>query len=156
MQRNRKEDALVEDFSVSRNETLVTFHDLPPGQGVVGDILSTLAAVGIGVDLISETSREDGRISLSFTMPTPSLDKGLGALSTHGKPLHDSLVLKLTIEGRNLRTNPAIAAEFFRVLGKNRVHPLMISTSENRISTLVNNSDFNPQLEEQIIKTLGL
>jgi len=147
---------LATSLHVSLEETLVTFHDLSPGRDVVGDMLSTLADHGIGVDLLTETSREDGIISLSFTIPTPKLEAALEALSSFGTPLHDSLVVKLTVEGEKLRTSPHVAARFFRVLGKTRVNPLMISSSETRISTLINRSDFTPGLENEIREELGL
>ena len=118
--------------------------DVPDKPGVAAKIFGTLADLGIVVDLIVQTpAHEDGRTDLAFTVgrldvektsqQMRKLAKAIGA----GKVDHEEGIAKVSIVGVGMRNHAGVAAKMFQVLAEEGVNIRVISTSEIKVSCLI-------------------
>ena len=112
--------------------------------GTVAKIFEPLAAQNINVDMIVQASPvEDQASALTFTIPKESLDRSLDTLNRHKDQigfteiLHYTDVVKVSVVGVGMRSNPGVAAKMFETLAERRINIFAISTSEIKISVIV-------------------
>jgi len=138
------EDVLVSGIALDRNESRFVVRAVPDNPGVAARIFGALAEQGIVVDVIVQSpAREDGRTDVAFTVGRPDADKTfeqvkkiaeqLGA----GKVEREEGIAKVSIVGVGMRNHAGVAAKMFQVLGGEGVNIRVISTSEIKISCLV-------------------
>ena len=112
-------------------------------------IFRTVAAAGINIDMIVQnvSAAETGRTDISFTLPRDDGQVAMTALSElepeigYGQLLYDDRIGKVSLVGAGMRSHPGVSATFFGALADAGVNIEMISTSEIRISVVVDEKD---------------
>jgi aspartate kinase len=141
---------IITGVAHDRSEATITVAGVPDKIGVAAKIFRELADTGINIDMIVQsTSRVTGRADISFTLPRQD---GLAAMTRLRAVQEDvgfeSLVFdesigKISLIGAGMRSHPGVSADFFGALADNGVNIRMISTSEIRISAVVDAADLN-------------
>ena len=142
------EDADMERLVVSgvtcdKNEARLTMANVPDQPGVAAKIFSPLSDAGIVVDMIIQTSPSDGRNDITFTVPRGEFSKAveisekvaesLGAEGVRGK----QDIAKVSVIGVGMKNHSGVAAKMFSTLAKENINIRLISTSEIRISCVI-------------------
>jgi len=135
---------VVSGIAFDKNEAMVTLFGLPDVSGTVAKIFEPLAEQNINVDMIVQSSPIEGeRSALTFTIPKESLDHSLDALNKRKDDIgfteiiHYTDVVKVSVVGVGMRSNPGVAAKMFETLAERRINIFAISTSEIKISVIV-------------------
>ena len=131
------------DSDVSRI-SLIGIKDIP---GQAFEVFSLMAKEKISVDIILQSVGRDNTKDISFTVSRTDLKQALEVLDANKERLgasqivHDDKIAKLSIVGAGMATNPGIASLFFEALYDASVNIDMISTSEIKISVLIDEKD---------------
>jgi aspartate kinase len=137
------EDVLVSGIAVGRDESRFVVRSVPDKPGVAAKIFGTLAASGIVVDVIVQTPAQGSATDLAFTVgkldveKTAELMKKLSKQIGTGKVDHEEGIAKVSIVGVGMRNHAGVAAKMFQVLADEGVNIRVISTSEIKISCLI-------------------
>jgi aspartate kinase len=145
-----KEDKEMEQVAVSgvaydKNQakiTVIAVHDRP---GVAAKLFNAIADANIVVDMIVQNVSSDGKATdISFTVPKTDSKKafkiteGIAAeLGSKGVYLREDIA-KVSIVGVGMRTHSGVAAKMFETLAKHGINIIMISTSEIKVSCIIN------------------
>lgn len=127
------------DKSPSR-VSLIGLHDTP---GIAFKVFNVLASEGISVDIILQSVGRDGTKDISFTVDRKDLDASLKTLEANLSKLtaerieHEEKVAKVSVVGAGMMTDPGVASKMFEALFNAGINIKMISTSEVRITVLV-------------------
>ncbi|MCL6622392.1 MAG: aspartate kinase [Syntrophobacterales bacterium] len=143
-----KEDESMEAIPVSgvtysRNDARVSILGVPDRPGIAVKFFKPVADANIVVDLIIQNSSVDGRADITFTVPKGDLRQTLEIVREVGKEvgardiLSDENIAKVSIVGVGMRNNAGIAARMFEALAAAGINILMISTSEIKISCVI-------------------
>jgi aspartate kinase len=143
------EQAIISGVAHDRSEAKITVASVPDQVGVAAKIFRTLAAVGINIDMIVQnvSAADTGRTDISFTLPRDDGHAAMAALSDlepeigSGQLLYDDRIGKVSLVGAGMRSHPGVSATFFGALADAGVNIEMISTSEIRISVVVDEKD---------------
>ena len=138
------EDTVVSGVAINRDEAKVTICDVPDKPGIAAKIFREIARQDINVDMIVQNVSRTGATDISFTVPSGDLpmtiktardiSKKVGA----GEVMFDEDIAKISIVGIGMRSHSGIAANMFEALAENNINIEMISTSEIKISCVVN------------------
>jgi aspartate kinase len=138
------EKAVVSGVAAQRDEAKVTVHGVPDKPGIAYAILGPIADAGINVDVIVQNVSHDGMTDLSFTLGRGDLKRALKMLNDQVKPAikcreitGDDRMAKVSIVGLGMRSHAGIAAKMFRTLAEEGINIQMISTSEIKISVVI-------------------
>jgi aspartate kinase len=142
------EDAQMEQVSVSgvtydRNQAKVTITGVPDHPGVASKIFKTVSDSGILIDMIIQNVGHEGTTDISFTIPrtdTAKLHEQVGAIEVDGQHLNlelDDQIAKISVVGVGMRSHSGVATEMFDTLAENEINIKMISTSEIKISCVI-------------------
>ena len=140
------EDVVIRGVSLDKNQAKITLVGVPDKPGVASLIFQRLATSAINVDMIVQNishGTETPATDLSFTIDKPDVAKALGVIDTmhkevgFGKVLTDENIGKLSIVGVGMRSHSGVAAKMFEVLANAGVNIQMISTSEIKISVVI-------------------
>lgn len=143
------EEDIVEKHKVtgiahSRDDARVTLTDVPNKPGVSAAIFGPLADANINVDMIVQNVTEDGRrTDLTFTVPRGDLQKAVEVLESRRGEIefkslhHDPQVAKVSVVGVGMRSHTGVAQTMFRALSEKGINIIVISTSEIKISVLI-------------------
>ena len=141
---NNENDRAVTGVAYSKDEAKITLIDVEDKPGVAAEIFNKLAENSVNVDMIVQNNFIERKMTnLTFTIPMIDLDKTLKILENLQKKLKISKVLneknlsKVSIIGSGMRNQPGIAAKMFECLSKNKINIEVISTSEIKISVLI-------------------
>jgi len=152
----KMEKELVSGISFSKDEAKVTVNGLPDKPGVSANIFGPLADANINVDMIVQNISQDGkRANVTFTLPQSELNKAVEILEKIKEQNDfqslktDEKVAKVSAIGTGMRSQAGVATKMFRALGEKNINIQAISTSEIKISVLIN-QDFI----ELAVKTL--
>ncbi len=139
----RMERAIISGIAHSRDEAKITVMGVPDRPGIAYAILGPIADANIDVDVIIQNASVDGLTDFSFTVPrndfTKSMEIGrkvqahIGARDIVG----DNKVCKVSVVGVGMRSHPGVASQMFRTLAEEGINIQMISTSEIKISVVV-------------------
>jgi len=138
------EDVLVSGIAMTRDESRFVVRNVPDKPGIAAKVFGMLAQSGIVVDVIVQTpAHEDGRTDMAFTVGRLDIEKTnelvrkvakqLGA----GKVEHEEGIAKVSVVGVGMRNHAGVAARMFQVLADEGVNIRVISTSEIKISCLI-------------------
>ncbi len=140
---NIMEQAVISGVTLNRDEAQVMVVGVPDRPGVAGAILGPVADANIEVDMIVQNSGADGATDFTFTVNREDFDitlkilrevaEGLSARDVRG----DRNIVKISIVGVGMRSHAGIASRMFRALSAENINILMISTSEIKISIVV-------------------
>ena len=138
------EKAVVSGVAAQRDEAKITVHAVPDKPGIAYAILGPIADANINVDVIVQNVSHDGMTDLSFTVSRGDLPRALQILNGQVKPhikckevTGDDRMAKISVVGMGMRSHAGIAAQMFRTLAEEGINIQMISTSEIKISVVV-------------------
>jgi aspartate kinase len=138
------EKAIVSGVAAQRDEAKVTVHGVPDKPGIAYAILGPIADAGINVDVIVQNVSHDGMTDLSFTLNRGDLKRAMKMLNDQVKAAikckeitGDDSMAKVSLVGLGMRSHAGIAAKMFRALAEEGINIQMISTSEIKISVVI-------------------
>ena len=139
---NKIEKEVVTGITSSESEAKITLKGIPDKPGIAAKIFSTLASNNINVDMIVQNITDDGKYaSLTFTVPVEDERKSLKELRSSDikfKMIHsNSSICKISIVGVGMKSNVGVAQKMFETLAKKNINIQVISTSEIKISVLI-------------------
>jgi len=143
------EQAIISGVAHDRSEAKITVVGVPDKVGEAARIFRAIAAAEINIDMIVQnvSAAATGRTDISFTLPR---EDGQAAMTSLGQLqgevgfeslLYDDRIGKVSLVGAGMRSHPGVSATFFGALADAGVNIEMISTSEIRISVVVDESD---------------
>jgi aspartate kinase len=143
-ERKDMEDVVVRGAAVQKDEAKITIMDVPDKPGQAAFLFSELAAHNINVDMIVQNlSREKAVTDITFTVPrtdmkhalkvTEDVSKKIGA----GGVMSDDKIAKVSVVGIGMRSHSGVASKMFSALANEGINIHMISTSEIKISVIV-------------------
>src|SRR5262249_44771970 len=132
--------------AIVRDEARVRLAHLPDHPGLVHQIFSSLADRNVVVDMIAATIDRSGRAEIGFTVLKNELRAALEVLAPlaatlGGKLSHTEGLSKVSTVGVGMRTHSGVAQSLFNALAADQIGVRMVSTSEIKISVLVNHQD---------------
>ena len=138
------EKAVISGVAAQRDEAKITVHGVPDKPGIAYAILGPIADAGINVDVIVQNVSHDGTTDLSFTLPKSDMPRAMKLLQNQVQPSvqckgvsGDDHMAKVSIVGLAMRSHAGIAAKMFRTLAEEGINIQMISTSEIKISVVI-------------------
>ena len=142
------EDSAMEQLVVSGvthdlNQARITLKKVPDQPGIAAKIFSPISEAGILVDMIIQNTRAGGQTDLTFTVPKADYQRALdiekkvaqaiGAEDVFGDPY----IAKVSVIGVGMKNHSGVASLMFNALARENINIIMISTSEIRISCIV-------------------
>jgi aspartate kinase len=138
------EQAVISGIAFNRDEAKITVLGVPDRPGIAYQILGPIADANVEVDMIIQNQSVDGKTDFTFTVPrgeyakamdvlNKSVKEHIGAASING----DTKVSKVSVVGVGMRSHVGIASQMFRTLSEEGINIQMISTSEIKISVLI-------------------
>ena len=137
------EQAVISGIAFNRDEAKITILGVPDKPGIAYHILGPVAEANIEVDMIIQNQSVEGKTDFTFTVTRGEYAKALavlektkveiGAVSVLG----DAKVSKVSVVGVGMRSHVGVASQMFRTLSEEGINILMISTSEIKISVLI-------------------
>ncbi len=139
----KMEGVLVSGITLDKNEAKVTICDVPDRPGIAAKIFKEIAEENINVDVIVQNISHTGVTDISFTVNKTDLDRAIRVVKKitpkvkAGSVIYDKDIAKISVVGVGMRSYPGVAAKMFGALGKNKINIEMISTSEIKISCVI-------------------
>ena len=137
------EEAKISGIAFNRDEAKLTIRGVPDQPGVAYSILGPVSSANIDVDMIIQNIAEDGTTDFTFTVHRNEYAKALEILRETAQVLGarevlgDESIVKLSLVGVGMRTHAGIASTMFEALAKEGINIQMISTSEIKISVVI-------------------
>ncbi|MGZ9058630.1 MAG: aspartate kinase, partial [Burkholderiaceae bacterium] len=138
------EKAVISGVAFARDEAKITLTRVPDRPGIAYQILGPIADANVDVDMIVQNISVDGTTDFSFTVHRNEYDKAIKVLETQVKDhvgakqiVGDPKIAKVSIVGIGMRSHVGIASLMFRTLAEEGINMQMISTSEIKISVVV-------------------
>ena len=137
------EKALISGIAFNRDEAKLTVQGVPDRPGIASKILGPIADANIEIDMIVQNVAEDQTTDFTFTVNRGDYKKAMEILENTTKELGakhvkgDDKIVKVSIVGVGMRSHAGIASKMFDALAKEGVNIRMISTSEIKISVVV-------------------
>lgn len=143
------EQVLVRGIAHDLDQVKVTVRRVPDRPGVAAKIFSPLEEMGVNVDMIIQNVSEDGYTDLSFTISTSDIEMtspiverikrevGAAEVTANGG------IAKVSVVGIGMRSHTGVAQKVFKTLGDRGINIKMISTSEIKISVVVDRDRAN-------------
>jgi aspartate kinase len=152
-----KEDRDMEQVVVSgvtgdRNQAKVTFVGVPDKPGIAARIFGAIGAANILVDMIIQNVSQGDLTDLSFTIPRADLPKAVDLANHIAKDIGAKSVevkdqiAKVSLVGVGMRSHSGVAARMFETLSREGINIMMISTSEIKISCVIEEKSMEPAL----------
>ena len=139
----KMEQALISGIAFNRDEAQLTINGVSDTPGVAYQILGPISDANIEVDMILQNVSADGTTDFTFTVHRNDFDAAMASLHETAKRLGarevkgDNKIVKLSIVGVGMRSHAGIASRMFEMLAKEGINILMISTSEIKVSVVV-------------------
>ena len=140
------EAAVISGIAFARDEAKITVIDVPDRPGIAYQILGPIADANIDVDMIIQNQSVDAKTDFTFTVPRAEYQKALDLLKKSVQAhigakdiLGDAKVSKVSVVGVGMRSHVGVASKMFRTLSEEGINILMISTSEIKISVVIDN-----------------
>ena len=144
------EAVVVRGVALDKNQAKVTLVGVPDQPGMAARVFSTLAGASINIDMIVQNishGTATPATDLSFTVDKPELAKAQKVIDElqvkvkFSQVIADEDIAKVSVVGVGMRTHSGVAAKVFETLGENNINIEMISTSEIKISVVVEGGD---------------
>ena len=150
------ERAVISGIAFNKDEAKITVRGVPDRPGIASAILSPIGAANIEIDMIIQNASIDGMTDFSFTVQRCDYDKALKILNERVKDdigateiTGSTDVVKVSVVGVGMRSHAGVASKMFDALASNNINLQMISTSEIKVSVLI-----QEQHLEKAVKTL--
>jgi len=140
---NGMERVVVSAVTMSKNDARITLRKVPDMPGIAAKIFTPIAEAGISVDMIIQNTRASGKTDLTFTVSKADYHTALEIEKKVAEHIEaedvfgDENIAKVSITGVGMRSHPGVAARMFACLAREGINIMMISTSEIRISCLI-------------------
>ncbi|QBE61957.1 aspartate kinase [Pseudoduganella lutea] len=137
------EQAVISGIAFNRDEAKITVMGVPDRPGVAYHILGPVADANIEVDMIIQNQSVEGKTDFTFTVSRNDYNKALQVLEDQKDELKfaslvgDAKVSKISVVGVGMRSHVGVASQMFRTLADESINIMMISTSEIKISVLI-------------------
>lgn len=137
------EQAVISGIAFNRDEAKITVLGVPDRPGVAYHILGPIADANIEVDMIIQNQSVDGKTDFTFTVTRGEYANAMGVLNATKQALGatsiigDAKVSKISVVGVGMRSHVGVASQMFRTLSEEGINIMMISTSEIKISVLI-------------------
>ena len=137
------EKVLVSGVTINKSEAKVTICDVPDKPGIAARIFKKLAEENINIDMIIQNISRTGATDVSFTVSESDLAKTLKVSRDISRAIgakgvtSDSNIAKVSVVGIGMKTHAGVAAKMFDTLASKKVNIEMISTSEIKISCVI-------------------
>ena len=147
------EEILVSGVAFDRDQSKITILGVPDRPGLAASILGPLAAAGIVIDMIVQNVAEDGRTDFTFTVAATDCDRvgdivGKVAKEVGARGFTSSGdMAKVSVVGLGMRNHAGVAARAFEILGDEDINIQMISTSEIKISVVIDRKNVDRAVE---------
>ena len=152
---NAMEEAIISGIAHDRGEAKVTVAGVPDQVGVAAMIFEVIAECDVNIDMIVQNVSEvaTGATDITFTVPMSDGKKAVDALNAAKDRIgftelrYDDQIGKVSVVGVGMRTHPGVTAKFFGALAAANINIQMISTSEIRISVVVDAADVDAAVQ---------
>lgn len=137
------EQALISGIAFNRDEAKLTILGVPDSPGIASQILGPIARQNIEVDMIIQNTGHDGTTDFTFTVHRNDYQNAMAVMEATAKALGarevsgDDKITKISIVGVGMRSHAGIANTMFEALASEGINISMISTSEIKISVVV-------------------
>jgi aspartate kinase len=137
------EELFLDDISLDETQGLITMGGIPDTPGVAAKVFDQVAAAGIFVDMIVQSTGHDGLANLSFTVPKENVAASVKVTTAVGEQLScasvssSANIAKLSVSGIGLRSHTGVAIRMFKALSDKGINVEMINTSEVRVNVVI-------------------
>ncbi len=138
------EQTVISGIAFSRDEAKITVLGVPDRPGIASQILGAIADANIEVDMIIQNQSVGGKTDFTFTVPRPDYNRAMDVLNNKVKAeigatdiIGDARVSKVSAIGIGMRSHVGVASRMFGTLFEEGINILMISTSEIKISVII-------------------
>jgi aspartate kinase len=139
----KMEQPVVSGIMYDRNQAKITVKGVPDQPGIAGKLFTALAKASVSVDIIIQNISDEGHTDISFTVTTEHLRDAMTEVNRVNEEIKaekitsDADICKISIVGAGMKSHSGIAAIMFETLSKENVNILMISTSEIKVSCVI-------------------
>jgi aspartate kinase len=140
---NEMEAPLISGIAFNRDEAKLTIRGVPDRPGIAAQILGEIGQANINVDMIVQNVGADGNTDFTFTVHRGDYRKATEILKNVAQQLKarevvgDDKIVKISVVGVGMRSHAGVAAQMFRTLAAEGINIQMISTSEIKVSVVV-------------------
>jgi aspartate kinase len=137
------ERLVVSAVSHDKDQARITLKKVPDQPGIAAEIFSPIAKSNIVVDMIIQNTRAEGQTDLTFTVPKSDFSNALEIEKKVAKEigaedvLGDKNIAKVSVIGVGMKNHSGVASKMFNTLAMENINIMMISTSEIRISCII-------------------
>ncbi len=135
------EKVLVSGIALDKNQARVSIFGVEDRPGISAEIFEKLADKNINVDMIVQNVGKDNKANLTFTVPETELELTKEVLKEYEKKAekieYDRDIAKVSVVGVGMKSHSGVAAKAFKTLADENINILMISTSEIKISMVI-------------------
>ena len=139
------ESVLVSGIAFDKDQARITIYDVQDRPGTAASIFNPLGEAGIVVDMIIQTASRNGVTDMAFTVSRKDAKRAIAVLEQAGHDVNKiesaSNIAKVSVVGVGMRNHSGVSGRVFDCLYKAGVNLIMISTSEVKISCLVDEAD---------------
>ncbi|MDY6824706.1 MAG: aspartate kinase [Thermodesulfobacteriota bacterium] len=137
------EEVVISGITCKKDEARITFKKVPDKPGVSSKIFTPIAEAGILVDMIIQNTRASGQTDLTFTVPRSDFAKAMELARETATTIEAEEVMsaeniaKVSVIGVGMKSHSGVASKMFNTLAAENINIIMISTSEIRISCVI-------------------
>ena len=137
------ESAAITGIAFSRDEAQLTIKGVPDKPGIAYHILGPISDANIEIDMIVQNTGEKGTTDFTFTVNRDEFPKAMDILRKTSDEMgaqqvsSDNTIVKVSLVGVGMRSHAGVASKMFKVLAEESINILMISTSEIKISVVI-------------------
>ena len=139
------ESVLVSGIAFDKDQARITIYDVQDRPGTAASIFNPLGEAGLVVDMIIQTASRNGVTDMAFTVSRKDVKRAIAVLEQAGHDVNKiesaSNIAKVSVVGVGMRNHSGVSGRVFDCLYKAGVNLIMISTSEVKISCLVDEAD---------------
>ena len=143
----RMDSVLVSAVTCDNDEAKITIRSVPDRAGLAAQIFGPIAEANIVVDMIIQNAGADGTTDVTFTVPKKDHRKAMELIEKTAPLIQargvasDTRIAKVSVVGVGVRTHAGVAAKMFKALAEQSINIEMISTSEIKVSVVVDEKD---------------
>ncbi|MDD4504332.1 MAG: aspartate kinase, partial [Clostridiaceae bacterium] len=144
---NTMENTAITGLAVNNDEALITLNGVPHDIKVIAEIFQSIASKDINIDMISQTFPVNRLVNISFTLPKTDLHQASAILNTFKDKIFTfsyeafENISKLSVVGLGMNSQSGVAAKVFNLLAENSIPVSIVTTSEIKISYIINPND---------------
>ncbi len=150
---NIMEKPIVSGIALDKNQARVSIMGVVDRPGIAGEIFEALAKGDINVDMIIQTTGHNSQTNMDFTVPENELEETKSVMdklsNDYSSVEYDKAVVKVSIVGVGMKSHSGVASTAFKTLANENINIMMISTSEIKISMIVED-----KYSELVVKAL--